>query len=110
MNVLPKFLTRNEARQLLAVDESSIELGDTARDTITQFTGVVVAITHCLNGCKRVTLQPRELKDGSPIDSHTFDFQQLEVVEKADHAPQKVDLKANPGGPRMEPSRRSDPR
>lgn len=34
----------------------TVNLGDTAKDTITGLTGVVVATTLWLNGCERITL------------------------------------------------------
>jgi hypothetical protein len=57
-----------------------IELGDVARDTITGFTGVVYADTKFLHGCRRLSLQPQELKDGRPLEGGTFDEPQLELV------------------------------
>ncbi len=75
----------------------TIELGDEARDTVTGFTGVVISEHKWLHGCRRLTLQPRELKDGKPIDSHTFDEPQLELVRRA--AAKGTD---DTGGPRDE--------
>jgi len=57
-----------------------ITLGDDAKDTITGLSGVVVAITDWLHGCQRITIQPRELKDGKPVDNCTFDVEQIEVL------------------------------
>lgn len=54
-----------------------IALGDLAQDTITGFTGVVICVSQWLHGCRRLTLQPRDLKDGKPIESVTFDEPQL---------------------------------
>lgn len=103
-----------------------IALGDDARHTITGFAGLVIALTTWLNGCVRVTLQPRELKDGKPLEHQTFDIQEVELVKAgqftalpvldvplrehhgdavSDHAPAPV-----PGGPRPEPTRAVDPR
>lgn len=79
-----------------------ITLGDTARDTITGFTGVVIADTKWLHGCRRLTLQPRELKDGKPVESMTFDEPQLVKVETT---PAEASSAAG-GGPRPEPVRR----
>lgn len=90
-----------------------INVGDSAKDTITGFTGVVVARTEWLNGCARLTIQPSQLdKDGKPIDTFTFDEMQLEFVSarlvegplRADREPFRAT-----GGPRPEPSRASDP-
>ena len=80
---------------------AKIKLGDRARDTITGFSGTVVAITTWLNGCDRYMIQPNTLKDGSTINPETFDVQQLERSKSSDHVPDKTT-----GGPRPEPKRR----
>lgn len=59
-----------------------IALGDTVRDTITGYTGVVIAYTTWLNKCRRISVQSTELKDGKPIDHVVFDIEQLELVKK----------------------------
>jgi hypothetical protein len=81
-----------------------IELGDVAKDTITGFTGVVVADTKWLHGCRRLSLQPREMKDGRPMEGATFDEPQLELVEAKVAAGT-----SEKGGPRPEPMRQSVP-
>lgn len=83
-----------------------IKLGALARDTITGYTGVVIAITDWLNGCRRITIQSKELKDGKPVDNCTFDLEQLDLVEE-------VRSKAIPtpkGGPSISPSRARNPK
>jgi len=78
-------------------------LGDIAKDTITGFEGVVVAITEWLNGCLRITIQPQAMKDGKPIGHETFDIEQVELVSP------KEPPKAKPsGGPKPEPARLAD--
>jgi hypothetical protein len=84
-----------------------IKLGSTARDKISGFKGTVIAITDWLNGCRRVTVAPQELKDGKRIESDTFDVQQLELVEAT---PAPVVPEKRPGGPTMHPTRNADPR
>lgn len=60
----------------------NINLGDLAKDRVTGFTGVVVAHTRWLNGCPRITLQPRDLDPGGkPKETQTFDELQCEIVE-----------------------------
>lgn len=54
-----------------------IKLGVVYRDTITGCEGVAVSKTEFLFGCHRVCIQPRELKDGKPVESQYFDAQQL---------------------------------
>jgi hypothetical protein len=83
---------------------ASIKLGDVARDTITGFEGVVIGDTKWLHGCRRLTLQPRELKDGKPIDPLSFDEPQLVLVGTRIAAGT-----SDTGGPRPEPARVSAP-
>ena len=73
-----------------------VNLRDIVRDEITGFEGMAVAVTHWINGCCRIMVQPQGLQDnGKPKESHTFDVEQLVIVE-ATKAP-----KDKPhGGPR----------
>jgi hypothetical protein len=80
-----------------------IKLGDEARDTISGFKGQVIAITEWLYGCRRISIQPRELKDHKPVESYTFDEAQVELV--APLTPPAT-TRTN-GGPRPEPTRNS---
>lgn len=85
-----------------------LQLGDLAKDRITGFEGIVIAITHWLNGCARIALQPRQLdKDGRVLMSESFDEEQLELVEeeavKLPGSRSKKNVKT--GGPRPEPQR-----
>lgn len=78
--------------------------GDRVKDVITGFSGVIIAEHRYLSGCLRMTVQPEEMKDGKPIDSHTFDVEQLELVQADKHK-----LMAATGGPENEPARASIP-
>lgn len=80
-------------------------LGAEYRDTITGFSGVVVAVTQWLNGCVRVSIQPKALHDGKPVESSTFDIEQVEEVVKAPQA-----VRSATGGDRVAPQRAKDPR
>lgn len=85
-----------------------IQLGDVAKDTVSGFEGVVIGVTQWLHGCRRLSLQPRKLRDGKTIDYQSFDEPQLVLVKKS------VVTATGPtdrtGGPRPEPTRRSEPR
>jgi hypothetical protein len=82
-----------------------LQLGDEVKDTISGLSGVVVAETQWLHGCRRLTVQPRTLHEGKPIEGHTFDEGQLERVTK-----QAVPVGSrDKGGPRPEPSRAPSP-
>jgi len=75
-----------------------IKLGDVVLDPITGMTGTVTARTEFLFGCVRCAVQPKELKDGIPVDAVYVDEPQLERVPKA--KPVKPDKKEDPGGDR----------
>ncbi len=59
-----------------------IKLGDKVKDTITDFGGIAVARCVYLNGCIRIEVQPKELKDGKIVEAVWIDESQLEDVEK----------------------------
>jgi len=85
-----------------------INLGDVAQDTITGFKGVVIGVGQWLYGCRRISIQPEELKDGKPMEHVTFDEPQLRVLKRADIATAERQQRAQTGGPRPEPTRRPD--
>lgn len=76
------------------------KLGDRAKDTVTGYTGIVVAKTEWLNGCIRVSIQSEKLKEGKPLDTEGFDIEQVEVIEKGVHP-----VKPPRHGPMPEPKR-----
>jgi hypothetical protein len=88
-------------------NSTQIELGDEVTDTVTSFGGVVVAITHWLNGCRRMCVQPRAIgADGKMPESHTIDENQLVVTKKyavpSQNTPKPEELArgTRTGGPR----------
>jgi hypothetical protein len=90
---------------------AKIDLGMTVRDKITGLEGVAVARTTYLTGCDRISIQPRELKDGKTAEWSAFDENQLEIVKGKkiiDLTPQ-VEIAAQVpkvGGPRPNPEKR----
>lgn len=82
-----------------------VKLGDKARDKITGLTGIIVAMTHWLNGCLRITIQPQVLHEGKPVDNCTFDAEQVELVS-AEPPPATKPT----GGPSIAPRRSADPK
>jgi hypothetical protein len=81
-----------------------INLGDRVEDKISQYKGRVIAITHWLAGCVRVSVQPEECKDGVPVDARTFDVEQLTLVESM------PPIESTPtGGSQEPPTRNPDP-
>lgn len=59
----------------------TIELGWTATDRITGFTGVIVGIVRYISGCNQALLAPRVDEKGQHRDPLWFDQQRLELDE-----------------------------
>jgi hypothetical protein len=84
-------------------------LGRMATDRITGFKGVVTSSTEWLNGCVRVTLQPRHLHEGKPVESQVFDIEQIVILEN--EASDLEDLLfSGTGGDRPRVERAKDPK
>lgn len=82
---------------------TEIKLGDKVKDKVTGFKGIAIGVTTWLHGCKRIAVQPQELKDGKPIDALSFDEPQLEMIES-----EKIKTGSREtGGPRPEPAQRA---
>lgn len=59
-----------------------VHLGQTARDVITQFEGLVMARSEYLTGCTQILLVPRGLdKDGKRQEGEWFDEPRLEITK-----------------------------
>jgi len=66
----------------IAMDDNRKLLGMDAKDKITGFKGVVIAVSFHLTGCDQIGVLPRELdKDGKRQNAEWFDVQRLEVAE-----------------------------
>jgi hypothetical protein len=78
-----------------------VGLGADTEDPITKMTGVVVGRFVFINGCVRLEVQPKALKDGRPVEPEVFDEGRL--------APQSANATKNPGGPRPGPTSYSRP-
>lgn len=62
--------------------DKKIRIADIAKDSITGFEGVVYAKTEWYNGCIKFLIQPKEMKDGKPIEPEWFDAEQLIKVDE----------------------------
>ena len=60
---------------------SKVKLGDEVSHKVSNFNGVVVAITEYLYGDSRLAVLSKELKDNKPIEWQWFDEGELEVIE-----------------------------
>lgn len=75
-----------------------IDMGAIARDTLTGFTGVVMARVEYLTGCNQVSLQPVCEKDNELKAATWFDVERVELLD----AP-KVVVSARPTGADIPP-------
>ena len=71
-----------------------VELGTEVMDEVSGFIGVAIAKHTYLNGCCRVTVQPKIDKEGKLPEEKTFDEPQLKVVSK-----KKIKGQNDTGGP-----------
>jgi len=74
-----------------------IQLGQKARDSLTGFTGIVVARTEWLYGRVEVALQFQELTNGEPLDPQWFDANRLQLAQSDTKAGLKQE-EHEPGG------------
>ena len=80
---------------------TEINLGDKVRDRITGLEGIVIARTDWINGCIRMLVQPQHLKDGKPVETSSFDIEELILVQADALKPKSEDRRKN--GPMPEP-------
>lgn len=59
---------------------AQIKLGQKVRDTITGLEGIAIGITEWMYGCRRVIIQPQELREGKPLEAYTVDEPACEVI------------------------------
>lgn len=71
------------------------KLGDKVKDKVSGFTGIVTAQHNYLEGCTRLTVQPKINKDGTLPASETFDEPTLKVIKKDKFSVGNTDI----GGP-----------
>jgi len=79
-----------------------IELGTEVIDEVSGFTGIAVARHTYLNGCARISIQPKAKKDGSFIEALCFDEPQVKTLSK-----KKLKGDNSTGGPAKYPDRRT---
>ena len=54
-----------------------LAMGSTVTDSITGFSGVVIARCEYLNGCLQYEVQPQALHEGKPVEAKWLDEQRL---------------------------------
>lgn len=74
----------------------NINFGDRAKDTVTGFTGICIATAFYSTGCNQALIQPELTSDGAWQEARWFDFERVQVVERA-----AMVIETSPtGGPR----------
>ena len=89
-----------------------IKLGQEVKDKVTGFSGIATSVTEFMYGCRRISVDPRELsKDGKLKENLIFDEPQLEVIGNgllpAEEPESKEGTKHNHGDPAFRPTKHS---
>ena len=61
---------------------NEIKMGQTVKDKITGFEGIVTGHCQYISGCDQLLVQPRVGSDGKKADAYWFDLQRLEVTNE----------------------------
>ena len=78
------------------------ELGAQVEDKITGYKGMITGRTEWLFGCRRYSIQSKEMKDGKPVDAWGCDEDALQLKRQV----KKVQITKRRAGPSGgEPSR-----
>lgn len=79
-----------------------VNLGDLVEDKISGLQGIVICRSVWLYNCVRIVVQPEKMHDGRPVESCTFDEDQLTVLQAGKLAVtiEKETIKAPTGGNR----------
>ena len=78
----------------------SIRLGDRVKDKVTGLEGVVIGVSEWLYGCRRISIQPQQAKDGAPAPMFCIDEPQCELMEGQFIRGYEAPGVAGPAGPR----------
>lgn len=79
------------------------KLGQTVRDVITGYEGIVTSRTEYLHGCVRIVIQSKELKDGVPVADIVIDEQRGIVLDNIPNIIEEIPSTDYPGGDRPRP-------
>lgn len=77
--------------------DHNIKLGQTCKDVVTGFEGVVISLIQNLTGCDQACLKPRTLdKDGKSMEGQWFDVTKL-LITNAEPLKLPGDTTKHPG-------------
>jgi hypothetical protein len=88
-------------RQKQQISKEGVSLGDKVKDKISGIQGVVIGISHWLNGCDTIGIRPRAGKDNKEVDCLWVDDIQVEVL----HEGFFFEKEKKTGGPQPIPQR-----
>jgi len=74
-----------------------LKLGDVAKDGITGYQGIIIAVTYWMHGCIRYGLQAPMKKDGKIPDVYTIDEPQVQIVKSSKKTVKSLPLNINLG-------------
>lgn len=83
--------------------------GDEVKDKISGATGIVICRAEWQYGCVRLTIQPRECKDGKPAEPFTIDEPQADLISPQAVPDTRVNETPRSHGPRQDQVRPSNP-
>jgi len=78
-NSRPKTERPERGEKMIEEETKIIELGQKAKDKITQFEGILIARIEYLFGCNQYCIAP-QAKDGEIKDSQWFDVGRIEII------------------------------
>ncbi|MCZ4351567.1 hypothetical protein O4H61_03475 [Roseovarius aestuarii] len=81
-----------------------IEMGDLVKDTLSGFTGAVIARLEHLTGCNQVHVLPQSDAENEMKDGVWFDIERIELIKKA-----AVQINTRQGGADIPRPRTSGP-
>lgn len=87
-----------------------IELGDEVKCKITEFKGVVTALSQCLTGCDRAGVRGPLTSDGKLGEEYWFDIPALKIIGKNKIKLESVQSKTKKGGPPTQVRSKQNPR
>ena len=80
----------------------NIELGDEVEDKVTGFKGIAIARHTYLEGCDRISIQPKIKKDGTLVEPSSFDEPTVKIIRRSIVKPAHIEEPRirKTGGPR----------
>lgn len=73
--------------------------GDSVKDIITGYEGVIIGRTDWLTGCNTMGVLTRELKEGKPQEPNWIDENRLNLINEKEVILNKKEQPIDPGGP-----------